>query len=231
MLALFDIDGTLVLTGGSGSRALNRACLELHGISDALAHVHLGGKTDPIIVDEVFQHHWQRAASAAEFDALMTLYVRYLADDVAASEGYRVLPGVEAALAACAARGAVLGLASGNVEPAARIKLERGQLWHRFGFGGYGSDHGDRALLVARAIERGETHAGRRFARERVLVIGDTPRDVAAAHACGALAVAVATGSFDVPTLRACGADVVLDTLEGFPAWLRRAGMAGEPST
>jgi phosphoglycolate phosphatase len=223
VLTLFDIDGTLVLTGGSGSRALGRACLELHGFTDALAHVHLGGKTDPIIVDEIFQHQAGRAATSAEFDALMALYVRYLEADVAESERYRVLPGVEAALAACAARGAALGLASGNVEPAARIKLERGQLWHRFGFGGYGSDAGDRAVLVARAIERGERHAGRAFARTEVVVIGDTPRDVAAAHACGALCVAVATGSFDAAALAAAGADVVLETLEAFPAWLERA--------
>jgi phosphoglycolate phosphatase len=220
VLALFDIDGTLVLTGGAGSRALTRACLELHGVADALAHVHLGGKTDPVIVNEIFQHHFGRDASAAEFDALMTLYVRYLEDDVARSETYRVLPGVEAALAACVARGALLGLASGNVEPAARIKLARGQLWHRFHFGGYGSDAGERARLVEHAIVRGERHAGRQFARTEVLVIGDTPRDVAAARACGALAVAVATGSFDVPALRRAGADVVLESLEGFAAWL-----------
>jgi phosphoglycolate phosphatase-like HAD superfamily hydrolase len=224
VLTLWDIDGTLVLTGGSGSRALGRACQELHGFSDALAHVHLGGKTDPIIVDEVFQHHAGRAATVEEFDALMARYIGYLEADVAASERYRVLPGVDAALAACTARGAVLGLASGNVEAAARIKLERGQLWHRFGFGGYGSDAGDRAVLVARAIERGERHAGRRFVGSEIVVIGDTPRDVAAAHACGAICVAVATGSFDTAALAAAGADVVLETLEAFPAWL--AGVA-----
>jgi phosphoglycolate phosphatase-like HAD superfamily hydrolase len=220
MLALFDIDDTLVLTGGSGSRALGRACLELHGFADALGHVHLGGKTDPLIVDEVFQHHLGRNATAAEFEALIALYLGYLETEVATSDRYRVLPGAEAAILACAARGASLGLASGNVERAARIKLERGRLWHHFGFGGYGSDAGDRAVLVGHAIERGERHAGRRFDRSEVLVIGDTPRDVAAAHAHGAVAVAVATGSFDADALAACGADVVLPTLETFPDWL-----------
>lgn len=222
LLALFDIDGTLVLTGGAGGRALARACHALHGWQEALAGVHLGGKTDPLIVDEIFARHAGRPARPDEFDALIDAYVGFLAEELAASEAYRVLPGVGAALASLEVRGATLGLATGNVAPAARLKLERGGLWAPFAFGGFGSDAGDRGQLVATAIARGEAHAGRCFAPDAVLVIGDTVRDIAAARACGAVAVAVATGFESLDTLRAASPDVLLATLAELPAHLSR---------
>jgi len=223
-MVLFDVDGTLVLTGGAGLRALGRAFAAVLGLPDACAGLAAHGKTDPMLLEEVCGRHLGRSPTAAEAEALVATYVAHLEDEVARAERYRVLPGVEGALGALSARGATVGLATGNVEAGARIKLERGGLWRRFGFGGYGSDEADRGALVARAIERGEARAGRRFDRAAVLVIGDTVRDVAAAHACGARAVAVATGPDPVPTLRAAGADVVLETLEALPAWLGGAG-------
>ncbi len=223
MLALFDIDGTLIRTGGSGSKALARAFEQVHGLVDALAGMRLGGKTDPLIVDEIFHAHHGRPATSAEFAAVIEVYLGHLETEIARCELYRVLPGADAAVSACLAHGATVGLATGNVERAARVKLERGGLWARFSFGGYGSDAGERALLVERAIERGERHAGRRFERRDVLVIGDTVRDIAAARANGAVALAVATGGEDVATLAAAGADEVFETLEALPAWLVRA--------
>jgi phosphoglycolate phosphatase-like HAD superfamily hydrolase len=225
MLALYDIDGTLVRTGGAGARALRRACHALHGLPDAVAGMDFGGKTDPGIVEEIFTRHLGRAPTRAEFDTLMHEYVRHLADEVEKTPAYRVLDGVHAAIEATAARGAAVGLATGNVEAGARIKLERGDLWHRFAFGGFGGDAGaggDRRALVERAIERGERHAGRAVPRRQVLVIGDTPRDLAAAHACGAVAVAVASGAASADALRAASADVVFETLAELPAWLAR---------
>src|SRR5262249_60876881 len=119
-----------------------------------------------------------------------------------------------------AERALPVGLAAGTVERGAAIKLARGDLWRRFPFGGYGSDAADRAALVARAIARGEAHARRAFARKDVVIIGDTPRDVAAAHANGAVAWAVATGPHRSDALRAAGADVVMETLGEMPARL-----------
>lgn len=220
VLVLFDIDGTLVLTGGAGVAALDRAFEEAMGVSGACDALDTGGKTDQAIVREIAGRKLGRAASAVEHEQVMEAYLRHLADLVPASPRYRVLPGVEGAIAAAEAAGCAVGLATGNVARAARIKLERADLWRRFPFGGFGCDAEDRGELVGHGIRRGEAHAGKTYARTDVVVIGDTIRDVAAARACGAVAVAVATGSQDAATLRAAGADVVLDTLDGWPAWL-----------
>src|SRR5262249_29896832 len=166
------------------------------------------GKTDPLIVEEIFRARLGRAPAPGEIDAVLERYVGFLADEIGRTTSYQVLPGVGAALDLLDARGATVGLATGNVERGAEIKLRRGDLWRRFRFGGYGSDAADRALLVARAIER----AGARF--ERVIVIGDTERDVAAAHACNARAIGVATGPCSAADLAAAGADWTLETLD-----------------
>ena len=220
MLFLFDIDGTLVLTGGAGIRALDRAFARVLALEGACRGYQAAGMTDPLIVEAITTQQLGRGPTPAETTAILEAYVGYLSEEVAATPRYRIMPGVDAALDAVCARGATVGLATGNVEAGARIKLERGGLWRRFPFGGYGSDAADRGLLVRRAIERGEAHARRRFAGHEVIVVGDTPRDVAAAHACGAFAVGVATGPDDLATLRAAGADVAFATLEELPAWL-----------
>jgi phosphoglycolate phosphatase-like HAD superfamily hydrolase len=164
-----------------------------------------------------------RSATAQEIDAVIDRYVGYLAEEVAATDRYRVMPGVEGALAVLEGAGAVVGLATGNVRRGAQIKLERGDLWRRFAFGGYACDAADRTRLVARGIERGHAHAGRAFEPDETWVIGDTPRDVAAAHGCGVKAIGVATGPHDVDALRNAGADVVWETLEELPEWMERA--------
>lgn len=223
VLVLFDIDGTLVLTGGAGVLALEIACREVLGVERPCEGLDTGGKTDPAIVREIALRHLGRPATPDEHDRVIARYLVALAAHMPTAPKYRVLPGVEAALAATEARGCAVGLATGNVAAGARIKLERADLWRRFAFGGYGCDAEDRGALVARGIERGEAHARRTYARAReVLVIGDTIRDVAAARAVGAVAVAVATGSQSVDVLRAAGPDVVLETLEELPSWLDR---------
>ncbi len=219
MMFLFDIDGTLVSTG-AGAQSLERAVVDLHGIDGTLDGFRLDGMTDPVIVEHIFTAHIGRPARDGEVDAVIDRYLVHLEAAIATTDRYRVLPGVPAALDFLEARGGMtVGLATGNVERGAAIKLKRGDLWRRFPFGGYGSDAGDRAKLVARAIERGTTRAGRAFAGHEVFVIGDTPRDVAAAHACGAVAVGVATGPHSTDDLRKCGAEVVMETLDEFPAW------------
>jgi phosphoglycolate phosphatase-like HAD superfamily hydrolase len=110
-------------------------------------------------------------------------------------------------------QGATIGLATGNLVDGARIKLTRGDLWRRFAFGGFGSDAADRAELVRIAIRRGVERAGRSFMRDEIWVIGDTPKDVAAAHAAGARCLGVATGWYDQEQLRDAGADLVHPTL------------------
>jgi phosphoglycolate phosphatase-like HAD superfamily hydrolase len=212
MLYLFDIDGTLIGGDGSGRRAFERACSDHLGILGALTHLRLDGMTDPLILDSVFRHHHGRSPTADEAHAIFEIYVRHLEDEVAAGL-YHVKPGVHATLDHLDARGATVGLATGNLEAGARIKLTRGDLWHRFSFGGFGDDSpattDGRAELVRVAIARGGERAGRSFAADHIWVIGDTPKDIAAAHAAGARAVAVATGGYSVEELAAAGADCV----------------------
>jgi HAD superfamily hydrolase (TIGR01549 family) len=213
MLVLFDIDGTLIRTGGAGLRALERAAAEL-GMERACAGIRLAGATDPIIVEEMFTRRQGRTPRAEETAALLARYLVFLEEEIAATTEYRVLRGVETSLDLLETRGAAVGLATGNVERGAEIKLRRGSLWHRFAFGGYGSDAAERARLVAAAIAK----AGRKH--DEVVVIGDTERDVAAAHACGARAIGVATGPCTTDDLAAAGADWVMATLDELPGWL-----------
>jgi phosphoglycolate phosphatase-like HAD superfamily hydrolase len=200
---------------GSGGRAFERACAELLGIPRALERVTLHGNTDPSILEEACRLALGRGPTAAEAEQVMARYLTRLAEELAAAT-VEVLPGVRAVLASLAERGALVGLATGNVLGGARLKLEAAGLWDQFPFGGFGSDAAERAELVRVAIERAERLAGQAIDRASIAVIGDTPRDVAAARAVGARAVAVATGMHDVATLEAAGADEVHATLASY---------------
>lgn len=225
MLYLFDIDGTLLLTGGAGALAFDQAFESLYGLIRVMERIDPAGKTDLLILAEIFTHHLGRAPEPDEITRILATYVPLLQQAVARSAGYRLMPAVVETLDFLAACGAHLALATGNARDAARVKLDRAGLWERFPVGGFGDDHEDRTVLVQHAIERGRTHAGRHFDLEQIAVVGDTPRDIHAAHACGIIAVGVATGSVSRAALEAAGADVVFDTLAELPAWHRsRAG-------
>jgi phosphoglycolate phosphatase len=220
MMYLFDIDGTLIGGDGSGRRAFDQACFDALGIVGALDHIRLDGMTDRLILQSVLNHHHGREPTDEEMAQVFAIYVQHLEREIAEGK-YHVKPAVHETLDLLESRNAIIGLATGNLEIGARIKLQRGDLWHRFGFGGYGSDAHERAELVRIAIERGhERAAGRRFAREEIFVIGDTPRDIAAAHAAGATAIAVATGWYTLDALREAGADQAHPTLKEWLATL-----------
>jgi phosphoglycolate phosphatase len=214
MLHLFDIDGTLMLSGGAGMRALRRAFAGRHGVEDATAGVHPDGKTDPLIVTEMFQLHLGREPEAAEIPLVIADYERLLGAELRAAAGAVVLPGVRALLAELAARGEPLALCTGNSVTGARIKLEHVDLWRFFPCGGFGSDHLERPRIVAVAIERARAVFGRAFAPDEVLVIGDTPRDIAAARAVGARVAAVATGPHSYAALAEHHPDQLFADLE-----------------
>jgi phosphoglycolate phosphatase-like HAD superfamily hydrolase len=216
ILYLFDIDGTLVRAGGAGGRALDRVLRDRYGLDRATRGIRFGGKTDPLILEEVLAARLGRAPAAGEIEAILDAYVPVLDEELAAG-GFRVLPGAAEILDWLGAQPRVaLGLATGNVTAGARAKLARAGLWERFAFGGFGSDSAVRAELVAHAIARGEALAGRARA---VVVVGDTLHDVSAGKACGAVVVAVTTGADERDVLAAAGADAVLDGLEELSGW------------
>lgn len=227
-VVLLDIDGTLVHAGGAGRRSINRAlvehCSPVNGGTEALGALRLDGMTDRLIVREGFRilgHPFDDAAC----DAVLERYVEHLerelalAPDAAARPGFAVLPGVEALLGALAERNAAYGLCTGNVVEGAKHKLRRGRLdrwfeWHPEAIGGFAHDGEARDKVVAAAVRRASARLGKPIAPAECLVVGDTPRDVLAAHAVGCKVLAVATGNYPVEALAATGADRVVATLE-----------------
>jgi phosphoglycolate phosphatase-like HAD superfamily hydrolase len=222
-LVLFDIDGTLVLTGGAGLRAMNRACAELVGHADALSGIPVAGRTDRIILSDVLQR------SGRELDEEMLVYLRDRYVDNLREEiqldgrGVKaVMPGIRELLDALDDRHDVfMGLLTGNFEAGAKIKLEHFDLWRYFQCGAFADDAADRNALVPFALERARGCGLPDLAAEHILVVGDTPHDIACAHAVSAIGVGVATGGFTVDELRDAGADVVFEDLGNPAAFLR----------
>jgi phosphoglycolate phosphatase-like HAD superfamily hydrolase len=213
-LILFDIDGTLVLTGGAGGRAMSLAFEETFSVRDAFNGMSMAGRTDAwILADGVIAHGLPHdASSLARFhDA----YIRHLLVELekpGARKG--VMPGVRDLLDALAGRDDVyLALLTGNYEAGARIKLEYFDLWRYFACGAFGDDAPNRNGLVPKAIARVAACGGPLFSAADAVVIGDTPLDVACAAVTGARSFAVATGSHSVEDLQAAGADVVMQDL------------------
>jgi phosphoglycolate phosphatase-like HAD superfamily hydrolase len=208
---LFDLDGTLLTTGGAGRKAMDLALRE-HGLHDGLGAMRLDGMTDRAIVREAARAHRLPCAEEA-IDRALERYLQHLERNIAACTEYVVLPGVDAAVQALRARGAAVGLGTGNVERGARIKLERSGLNAHLTFGGFGSDAEDRAELLRAGVRRAEALLGTALPAAEVWVVGDTPKDVAAARRIGARVLAVATGHYDLAALRACEPDVAATDL------------------
>ena len=226
---LFDVDLTLVNTGGAGLRALDRAFREVLDIENVTDGVLPHGKTDPAIIREICQN--RNLPDVIKIEGLVTRllerYVQDLEDEVANSQKYRVLPGILQILEEMRERRDVLtGLATGNVEVGARIKLERGGLNGYFPFGGFGSDSEDRSDVVRQAGRAGAGWHPVPIEPDDTFVIGDTPRDVAAGREAGFRTVGVATGSYNVEQLEASGADLVISDFEsGRDQFLRSTRM------
>ncbi|MFL5900145.1 MAG: HAD family hydrolase [Solirubrobacterales bacterium] len=216
---LFDIDGTLLVTGGAGGAAWQRAFEELHGVEADIAEHTDAGMTDPEIATIVFREVIGREGTQEERAKAIGCYLKHLPDTVAESAGYRVMPGVEELLERLIDDGLLLGLVTGNIEAAAHIKLARAHLNRFFSFGGYGSDSADRTEVTKTALQRGALVSGSTLADGACIAVGDTPRDVKAGHGAGIKVVGVATGSYSANQLEQAGADWPIESLEaGFPA-------------
>jgi phosphoglycolate phosphatase len=210
---LFDIDGTLLLTGGAGRRAFERAFAALTGRSDACAGFSFGGMTDRGIAREGLTA-LGREVDEALVELLFERYLEALADELARTPNYTVMPGVRELLAALAPHARLaLGLGTGNLRRGAEAKLRFGQLWDQFAFGGFGCDHEQRGELLRIGAERGAQQLRCAPGEARVVVIGDTVRDVTAAQQIGAECVAVETGGVAGDVLRGAGACTVFRDL------------------
>lgn len=206
-LILFDIDGTLIHSGGAGVTAFGRAFTELFGVVRPTEGVRFAGRTDTGLIAELFARHGitHAPADAARF---FEAYLRHLRELLPRSRG-GLCAGVEEFLDTIARldsppRSALL---TGNIRRGAELKLRHFDLWERFEFGAFGDDHHDRNELAVIARRRGGEQLGRDLAGEEILVIGDTPRDIECARAIGARCLAVATGGDSIEELAPHRAD------------------------
>jgi len=208
---LFDVDGTLVTAHGAGRRALGVALEKTFGATGPLETYDFRGKTDPRIVgDLMLAAGVPEAEVRARLSACLAAYVEALAEAVGDGRRVEVMPGVADLVRALGERAeAVVGLLTGNIEAGARVKLATTGLLPHFRVGAYGSDDPDRTRLPAIAAARVERLTGRPVGFEQMVIIGDTPLDVDCARACGATAVAVATGQHPLAELRACAPDLI----------------------
>lgn len=215
-LLLFDIDGTLVLTGGAGQQAMNAAIRDVFGYADAVEGIQLAGRTDRAIVeDAVAAKSGSTAALDGRYAAFQAAYFTHLARELEADRPRkRALPGVYDLLASLASRDdVVLALLTGNFRESAEIKLAHFDLWRYFSWGAFGGATRDRNALFPVAMDEAGARGWRRSAPGEVVVIGDTPHDVEVARAGSAVAVGVATGMHSVADLEAAGADIVFADL------------------
>ncbi|MHB8513866.1 MAG: HAD family hydrolase [Dehalococcoidia bacterium] len=213
-IVLWDIDNTLLYTGGAGSLAMTRAFRDLYGVEDAFRGIEFSGRTDTAIFsDAALAHGIAAECIPDEIGRFLDAYVPHLRDALCEVSGGALMPGVAGVLGALSARGDVVqGLGTGNFRRGGELKLRHFGIDGYFPMmaGGFGEDSRDRVEVIARGIERLRNGDG---AGARVVVIGDTPQVVRAARANGAFALAVATGRDSADALRAAGADVALDDL------------------
>ena len=222
-LILFDIDGTLCLTGRAGWRAMNRACEDVLGAPDAMASVEFAGRTDWSILRDVAAKYG-RTLDAAMLAALRDRYVVHLEEEIRQpGTGVKdVMPGIRPLLDELQRRDdAALALLTGNFIEGARIKLEYFDLWKYFPCGAFGGDSASRNDLVPVALTRARECGIVNGAPSKVLVVGDTPNDIECALVVGATPVGVATGGYSVADLRACGAEIVFEDLSDTKAFLK----------
>jgi phosphoglycolate phosphatase len=222
-LFLFDVDGTLITAHGAGRLALTQALRAVFGTAGPIEGYDFRGRTDPRIVLDLMRAAGLRDADVtARLPACFDVYVRELRALVTDGRPVDVMPGIADVVRELAARDdALVGLLTGNIERGAQVKLASTGLLPFFRVGAYGSDDADRRRLPAIACARARAQTGRDVPLDRVTIIGDTPLDVDCARACGARAVAVATGHHRVEELAACGPDLLFADFADVPGVLR----------
>lgn len=219
-VVLFDIDGTILDSGGAGTRSLSFAFRELFSFENAFEDISMAGKTDLQIIKECLAKHGLPTDDGL-IPLVMKAYITRLAEEIRHADKH-IKPGIREALNALSEMEANdgLGLLTGNVEPGARIKLGAWDLNGYFPFGAFGDDHEDRNKLLPFARERYEAFSGKTTDFRDCVIVGDTPLDVRCAKPYGAFCIAVATGPYSAEALADAGADVVFEDLSDTKAFM-----------
>lgn len=216
VVALFDIDGTLIRAGDPAHRAaFDHALASVFAVPATLDGVPLAGRLDREIARLALAPHGvDPVAVEAGLDELVSVMGGHYAAAVGRGDRLgHLLPGVTEAVSALRAAGIALAVVTGSARPVARAKLAAAHLDELFPVGAYGDEADDRAELVRLGIAGAEAHYGRRFPPPRAIVIGDTPLDVRAARIAGVRALAVCTGAVPRAALEDAYPDAVLDDL------------------
>jgi phosphoglycolate phosphatase len=210
-LVLFDIDGTLIDSGGAGVRSLDLALKDLFSIENGFHGISMAGKTDTQIIKEGIMKHGISADGT--IDAVIKAYLNYLRREIN-NDRKHVKPGIYEVLEELKPlQDLGLGLLTGNIEEGARIKLEPFRLNEYFPAGAFGSDDEDRNNLLPIAVKRFEELFQQKIEADNCIIVGDTPRDVECAHIYGAMCIGVATGPYSYEDLIEAGADYVVHDL------------------
>ena len=227
IILLFDIDGTLLLTGGAGNRSLNHAIETVTGLAEGMNDVIPDGKTDYLIIEEAFRLNFpDKVLSPEHVEKVLQAYEQVMENELERSERFRLMPGVPDILEACLKRKElVLGLATGNLENTSWMKLHRGKLQEYFSFGGFGSDARDRTDMVRKAIRRACEYTGQELRLENIYVIGDTPHDILCAHEAGIRAIGVGAARFNCDELAHYHPEGLLPDLKSPDALFRLLGL------
>lgn len=220
-LILFDIDGTLIDSGGAGTRSLDLAFKELFYIDNAFEGISMAGKTDIQIMKEGIDKHNLPLVNGILLD-IINAYIKNLTIEIN-NDKRHVKPGIKEALNMLKSGNGnyQLGLLTGNIKQGARIKLEPFDLNQYFPSGAFGDDDENRNNLLPIALERFKSISGREINFRDCIIVGDTPRDVYCAKPYGVSCIAVATGTYSVSSLVEVGADVVMEDLSNTDTFLR----------
>jgi phosphoglycolate phosphatase-like HAD superfamily hydrolase len=220
-LILFDIDGTLISSGGAGTKSMDMAFEDLFGISGAFREISMAGKTDLQIIREGLCLHAQMTSDGV-IPKAQKAYLSHLSGEIHRTTSKHLKPGILSALQALrqTPEEYSLGLLTGNLQEGARIKLKAFGIYDYFLSGAFGSDNEDRNKLLPIVVDRFSVILNRRFSYQQCIIVGDTPRDVDCAKPYGARCLAVATGPYNAEELQSAGADFVMTDLSDTQAFL-----------